>query len=296
MKFLANDSRTLAALRSSTSEAVILSHYIWSAGQLMEGKIKGMLCNLLHQILGLPKNLEVAHAALNRFPAVGCKDSDSDWTEKELRDALLFSFCRSRQRYCLFIDGLDEIHSSDGPAKLLRLLLDIITGVPGLKICVSSRPEPILQRHLSGVPSFRIQDLTCSDVWLYSSGVLEDTLRRSNLILDPGHCQTLVSQLCHMAEGVFLWVCLAVRSLVTGLEKRDGFDTLVRRLDVVPRDVRGLYSSMWDRMGTEKEVYQAEAAIYLNLILNDLEMEPLDWLQEGELLPLHILLATNEEL
>ncbi len=59
---------------------------------------------------------------------------------------LFFEMCRAPHSYCLFVDGLDEIDSSDGGQfSLLELLQDLRDEIPGLKMCVSSRPQPILK-------------------------------------------------------------------------------------------------------------------------------------------------------
>ena len=77
MKFLTDDPRTLQHLRSSSPDAVILSHFIWSAGEMMERKIKGLLCSLLFQLTE-EKDSEMPGVILNKFPRTRSKESTSD--------------------------------------------------------------------------------------------------------------------------------------------------------------------------------------------------------------------------
>jgi hypothetical protein len=149
MKFLADDPRTLELLESAspaTSQSKILSHFIWSAGQPMDATVKGLLCSLLHQVL-VPEP-EACEAVFEKHPSTRMKDFVSDWSDKELRDVFFDVLFHLSRPFCLFIDGLDEVSSSDEQFQVLEIIKDL-RGVPSVKTCVSSRPEPILQQSLS---------------------------------------------------------------------------------------------------------------------------------------------------
>jgi len=178
----------------------------------------------------------------------------------------LFLLRRTPRTYCLFIDGLDEIHPSDGQTTLLGILADLRT-VPHLKVCVSSRPEPTLTKHLSSSPSFRIQDLTHADIRKFASQSLRNALRGYQLTYTMEQYSDLVLEICRMADGVFLWVVLALKSILDGLDRLDQFDELNRRLSVVPTDIKDLYKSIWDRAATDKDVYREDVATCLRLVL-----------------------------
>ena len=81
---------------------------------------------------------------------------------------------------CLFIDGLDEVDPSDGQLWLIDLLRDL-QSIPRLKLCVSSRPEPLLQQYLKQFPMFEIQDLTYADIWLFASHTLRSLFPETHL-------------------------------------------------------------------------------------------------------------------
>lgn len=277
MKFLTDDTRTLQRLRSNSPNATILWHFIWSAGEELERKIKGFLCSMLFQLAEEDK--DGSDAILGNFPRSRSKESPYDWSDRELKEALLLLLCRPSTSYCLFIDGLDEIDPSDGQKNLLGILADLRT-ISGLTMCVSSRPEPTLRRHLNDLPMFRMQDLTRMDIRKFTSRSLHQALRGSHLGFAKDQYADLVSSLCSMADGVFLWVALALKSILDGLDRLDQFDELKRRLSVIPTDIRDLYKAIWDRAATDKEVYQDDVTVCLNLVLTsidiDLPLNPMD--------------------
>ena len=171
--------------------------------------------------------------------------------------------------HCIFIDGLDEIDPSEGPGELLQLLSEM-RSIPKMKLCVSSRPEPRLHDYLKGFPMIEIQHLTHADIWQYTSRSLRKEFQRecsTAFNMKAEHYRRLVGSICHMAEGVFLWVTLALKSLCRGLSGDDSFGELLQRLRLLPNDIRGLYRDMWSRLGEDEEIYQKDAAVYINLIL-----------------------------
>lgn len=271
MKFLAESPRTLELLDSASpaeSRTVVLSHFIWSAGQPIEATVKGLLCSLLYQVLSEQSACE---AVLKKHPGTRTKDSVFDWSQDELQGVLFEVLSALGRPLCLFIDGLDEISSPAGQFQVL----DMINGlrlVPMVKTCVSSRPEAVFQQCLSQYPMFRVQDLTKFDIERFAAHTLKTAFEGSQVDFgedDLKYNGKLLRHICEVANGVFLWVALAVRSLKAGLVKGDGPKELDRRLRALPSDLATLYSSMWDRLGDEKEIYQRDAARYINLLWMD---------------------------
>jgi hypothetical protein len=280
IKFLVQDPRTKQHLTSALGPTQILSHFIWSAGQPIEGRIKGILCSLLYQLFvaAEPNSLQ---SACEGFPEITGKDTHSDWSDKELQAVVEFVIQSSSVNLCIFLDGLDEVHPSDGQISLLKLVKDLCK-LRGLKACVSGRPEPILKRNLNGLPTFRIHDLTARDIQRYASSMLLQRFSSHTNSPDSSisayDLKKLIRELCNRAEGVFLWVALALRSLQDGSEKGDSLGDLHRRLQFLPTDLKDLFGAMWDRLGVDKELYQKDAATYLNLVLtasNVIERVPL---------------------
>lgn len=94
----------------------------------------------------------------------------------------------------------------------------------------------------------------------------------------------LVDDVIAKAEGVFLWVDLAVKILLKGLTNKDDWDMMEKRLDLLPKGIESLYIHMWNRLGEDQKLYRETAALYFRIIL----------LKEISLLQFSI--ATNENL
>jgi len=63
--------------------------------------------------------------------------------------------------------------------------------------------------------------------------------------LDPELRSTLVRGLCDKSAGVFLWVVLALRSILDGLQNGETASTLQRKLDSLPSDLYEMYKRMF---------------------------------------------------
>ncbi|MEJ7658326.1 MAG: hypothetical protein WKG07_01200 [Hymenobacter sp.] len=67
----------------------------------------------------------------------------------------------------------------------------------------------------------------------------------------------LVEAIVQTAAGVFLWVTLVVKSLLSGLRNGDGIRHLRQRLASLPADLKGLYDHMLDSI---ELLYKEEAS------------------------------------
>ncbi|KAM7215819.1 hypothetical protein V8F06_008760 [Rhypophila decipiens] len=297
VKFLVDDPRTRDGLTSyecSARDVVILSHFIWGAGQAMERSVRGMLCSLIYQLID--ENDPMGDKVLKNFPKTKAKDSCSDWSEKELRNVLGFLLGDSSKAFCFFIDGLDEISETDGQLKLMELIREMRAG-SNMKMCISSRPEPILKKHLGLFPTVRMQDLTQADIFKFTSSLLRRRLLDNSIDLNTTEYQKLVYEVCWKAEGVFLWVVLAVRDLLVGIEKGDEMRQLERRLELMPSELQDLYRAMRNRLGTENQLYEEDAATYFNLVILFYDPSITSNFRYTHLsTPLQVLLATDSNL
>ena len=67
------------------------------------------------------------------------------------------------------------------------------------------------------------------------------------------------------AEGVFLWVSLAVKDQIRGLRNDDSPEQLQERLSRLPNEAEGIYIRMLDRID---RIYVREASMFLKMALN----------------------------
>lgn len=270
MKFLATNPTLWNSPRQADGQdPLILSHFLWAAGSPHQKSLRGILLNLLYQLLSNDEH--ALDYVIDTFPDLKLKDFWGDWTLEDLERTMMDSLHAIATRpVFIFLDGLDEFGSSnasvdDDPRDLLDLVARLST-LDNVKMCVSSRPEPVFKNKLSGLCSLRLQDLTRSDMEKYAKAEL-----LSNEVVgleNQKEYQELVNKLCNMADGVFLWTALAVRSLSRGLTNEDDISELYARLEKMPRGLYPLYRDMWERLNEDQHLYMKEAALYFQLVIH----------------------------
>ncbi|PMD28842.1 hypothetical protein L207DRAFT_574642 [Hyaloscypha variabilis F] len=250
IKYVAQDRRTINYLKiwASAETLVTASYFFWNSGTSMQMSQQGLLRSLLHQMLSscpeltcklLPERWE-AHCLFG--------DDPNPMTEAELRHAftLLKNVESTVAKICLFIDGLDEF---DGDHCRLVDFIKELSGYPGIKLCVSSRPWLVFEDAFKTRPSLMIQDLTYPDIMHFvtskfsrSHGFIE--LRKS----EPEYAAQLLKDIAQKSAGVFLWVALVVSSLLDGLSYGDRVSDLQKRLSLLPPDLEKLYRKILDNL------------------------------------------------
>jgi len=263
MNYTSYDPKTQGYLKawSGDTSLIIAKVFFWNSGSALEKSQQGLLRTLLYQVLK-----ESPELASTLFPScqsaqmASLRDADSRdsyWTEKELLSALeqLVSVSSISQRFCFFIDGLDEF---DGDYELLVSLLQRLCSAQHIKICVASRPVPAFKDAFADSPSLELQDLTAVDMREYVSKRLERNPRGKKPAIDEANSySSLVEDILRKASGVFLWVRLVVDRLLKDLDNRDTIKFLRARLDELPGDLTQLFRSM---MGSFDPKHQEEAA------------------------------------
>ena len=263
VKFIVSSPLTQAALDIWRAGAIILFHFLWKPGSRMQNSVKGFLCSILHRALS--RSSEALDSALGKFDKLAFKSSDTDWSTKELTCICLDVLASYPSPLCIFLDGLDEVCAEDGVAALLQLVDDLRT-IPHLKICLASRPEHRLRIRLCKYQQLRVHDLTARDMKLYVQGVLAPSYEAYDV--SSATQQKVTKGLLGKAEGVFLWLHLALRSLIEGLENGDGENELIQRLESLPNEILALYQDMWKRLNDDTTIYRQTAAQYFNLVIS----------------------------
>lgn len=260
MKFMVEDSRMQDLLNqvSPTRTSILASHFIWAAGTSLQKSLRGIISSLLFQILSQDEGAlaNLTSQFLNNRPPLSLKD----WSERQLNEALQMVCSNSRNAVCVFIDGLDEIEPR-ATHKVLNLI-DDLSALPYMKCIVSSRPEEVFSRHFTrrGARTLSMQYFTKSDIRRYATEELDQWID------DSERLKHVVNILCDKAEGVFLWVALAVKGQRLGATYRDDPELLARRLEKLPIGLSELYGDMWSRLNEDKDIYGEQGARYLNLL------------------------------
>ncbi|KAK7915166.1 NACHT domain-containing protein [Apiospora marii] len=289
-KYLLGQSQTQKCLDIWKPNAIIISHFFWRPGTAMQQSIRGLLFSLLYQLL-LEDVPAVDEVRLN-YDKKSTKDSETDWSDRELKSALHLTVDRYPRPIAIFLDGLDEVLPSDGVLKLLEVvdgLKALCAHTGALKICLGSRREPLFCKRLSAYPQLRLEQLNFVDLRRYGRDHIEIPsdyhITGVEIPFDyhiigetqswpqdqEGFKMWLVDSLVYKADGVFLWLCLTVSTITKALNEGEPVEDLVHRIDNLPNGLADLYADMWARMNHNSDYLRARAASYLQVALEGLE-------------------------
>ncbi|KAL8322395.1 hypothetical protein RB597_008228 [Gaeumannomyces tritici] len=282
IKYLLHHPSTKGFLDLWNIDAVIISHFFWRPGTTMQQSIKGLLCSLLYQLLDedTPSATRILHdtSTLNATS----KDSDTDWSPKELQSTLQDIMACYPKPIAMFLDGLDEVLPSDGTLALLELV-DALANSFGqhgrIKICLGARREPLIQRRFGALPQLRLEDLNMADLQRYAKDniviPLDYDVASFSTRLSRGQTfvEWLVEKLVFKAEGVFLHLCLTVKSVTKALHQGDAPDDIRLRIRNLPQELADLYLDMWNRANDDGEQLRMRASRCLQVMLSANEFD-----------------------
>ncbi|KAF5965712.1 hypothetical protein FCOIX_12838 [Fusarium coicis] len=232
IKFVINNNNTKRLLSSWHSNTRVLSHFFWKIGSEPQNSIRGLLCSMLYDLL--LEDGDAINKVLREFKFSESKDFYKEWSPQEAEKVL-----------CFLLDA--SVH-------------------PTLKVCVSSRPETELVRKLENmkVKNLRLDDLTKPEMVVYLRQEF-DTLPR-NLSTDL-EFEKFTAALLEKAQGVFLWLALATKSVTNGIMNGDDQETLSQRIEELPEELESLYQTMWERLNENNRIYRETAARYFRFVI-----------------------------
>ncbi|ENH73409.1 hypothetical protein FOC1_g10008895 [Fusarium oxysporum f. sp. cubense race 1] len=235
VKFILDQEQTNDLVQRWSLDATILSYFFWKIGSEEQKSIKGLWCSLLYQRLQDQQQLILS--ILQRFNHLSRHSEYHDWAMKDLQTVWDYLANVDTRHLCIFIDGLDEIRNEDGFSKLLESI-DAISMFPEIKLYDMLVFVQKRFRELS--PNSRVSSETSRNLrW----------------------------KLADKAQGVFLWLYLATRSVIDGIENTDSENMLFARLNALPGDLENLYIDLWQRMNAKSPVYLETARRYFRYVL-----------------------------
>ncbi|PVH99994.1 hypothetical protein DM02DRAFT_709879, partial [Periconia macrospinosa] len=270
LKLLAESDITRKYLQWWESDVQILRHYFWKPEGGMKCSLKGLWCSILHQLLNLSD--ELTDWVLNENEAARQKAEHHDWSLMEIKSICLRLLVRSGTAYCIFVDGLDEISDEDGSDALLKAL-DHLQGRKEnrIKLCVSSRLEYRFLEKIKVARELKLHFVNKEDMRKFAWKHLKDHLSTGNkhksVTSHDRLLHTIVRRLLSKAEGVFLWLVIAVQSVLRGLRNKDSEEEILLRVEQLPSDLKSLYQDMWNRMNIDEPVYSDSAAVMLSFMI-----------------------------
>lgn len=231
----------------------------------------GLMQGLLYQIVYESEGIDLQAAAADR------KTEDEfawrrPWTKKELSTALnsLVLNLPAKRRFCLFVNGLDEYeldNPEEGNYDDLVKYLNTLAASPCVKLCVSSRPWKVFKDSYAELGSFRIsmQGLNANDMAVFVRRRLAEHPGFGSILERNEAATKLVKTIQETAKGVFLWVALAVKDLRRGLSERDDFETLQRRVELLPKELDVFLERIFRSI---EPVHEMHAARFLLMALH----------------------------
>lgn len=259
MKYLAESSKTQLYLQSwaGNKQVIFATFYFWRHGTDYQKSLGGLLRSLLYSVLAQCPELVSAI-----FPTQWEAAQDGltiHFHKPEIQrafDALMKQpGIYHGRKLVFFIDGLDEFEGHD--ASLVSALLDWAhSGLDNIKICVSSRELPIFQQRFSTCPKFRLHEITYHDIIAFVDDRLQKNEDAKSLHYELEDVLQLGGQLVGKADGVFLWVTLALSALEQGLLNGDSVPLLKEKIDFLPTEVEELFDHIFHSI--QKELHPIE--------------------------------------
>jgi len=262
VKFVANDPRTLRALRSGwagSANMFVASYFFWAAGSAMQRSQQGLLQSLLFDIFRQDPTL-IPTTCSHRWSSAS-PSWQPPWDVSELQGVLrqvagvpasdadgpVSNETHISTKFCIFIDGLDEY---EGDHLEFCDAIKKLSQSTRIKLCVSSRPWNVFEDafgHDAGQKIY-IHELTSKDVRSYAESRLQGHPRWDQIVPSPAAAegQHLLDQITKRSSGVFLWVVLVTRLLREGLTNYDSLSDLQRRLEEFPAELEEVFRSIFE--------------------------------------------------
>ncbi|KAK3348820.1 hypothetical protein B0T25DRAFT_581897 [Lasiosphaeria hispida] len=197
-------------------DALVVSFFLWAIGTKEQRTMRGILCGLLHDILqSQPSSISWL---LEQTPALGTKRYSGDWFEDE------------------------------GYGRMMELVKSLLTRTSA-KLCLASRPEPVLRDVYSKYPMLQLQDLNASDIRIYVQEYLHDHFQYLDKVPGALHDRKIIVELFRRAN-----------------DHKDTYEQIWERIRQCPDELERLYETSWKRHGAET-IYRQEAAGYFKPVL-----------------------------
>lgn len=247
MKYIFASGETKRLLSIWADKYTIADFFFWYLGTPIQKTQEGLSRALLHKILSHhPNHISKALPTMWSESRDGQHEiSPPSFAETQNAFEVLSSSC-DIGRLCLFIDGMDEYVGNycDGIA-----FINSLAQSPHIKIIVSSRPIPECVAAFKHLPQLHLHDLTKPDISTY----IYDKIGRHSYMEklsegNPYGSYQIMSDLVEMSSGVFLWVVLACRSLLSGFTHFDGIAELQSRVNELPRELEDMFQYMLNKV------------------------------------------------
>ncbi|KAI1267626.1 hypothetical protein F5Y18DRAFT_307075 [Xylariaceae sp. FL1019] len=187
-------------------------------------------------------------------------DPIEEMSEDRLIHFLGTALNNMKARTYVFVDGLDECTGDYGD---LVYFLEKLQNKTPIRMCLASRPEPILKRYCARFPSFAMQDYNATSIKAYIKHAVqsaEDRLVECQAIRDT----KLQDAIVRKAQGVIIWARFAIDCLLRVGQRQVSLITLEDALDKLPEDLDRMYERTLRMIPDNVSI---EAALLLHFLL-----------------------------
>lgn len=257
---------------------IFANFFLWRLGGKDQKTWKGLIGSLLYDIVRQTPSItkilfsdrwETEKAWLNIKVNTVIPLTDSDICaafDKLINDSEI----HENFRMCFFIDGLDEFEEpTESYWNLARRIKDWSkASSSNIKLCISSREYPSIERVFSKNQRIHLHKLTSGDI----SRVIWHRLHMNPAFLElqarEGQgTRTLIKKITDEAEGVFLWVVLIIALLQEELASRGNsvsMTHLYQILNAAPKELEKFISQIVETIPSH---HRANAMLLLAMAL-----------------------------
>ncbi|KAF7968466.1 hypothetical protein HWV62_30517 [Athelia sp. TMB] len=214
-------------------EGLLASAFFFSRDTESRNTAKNLLTTLARDIASLhPDAAQDIADALEDEPALASAPLSRQF------DALILGPCRHlpADRLAVFvIDALDESIADDLDTQLLTILRDKATQLPPqVRILLTSRPTRVIEKYLSGRSHIVAHSIDVhsvenkGDIDMYVDRQLRDEAVLHNMGLTSPD-ETIIRDLKHLAEGLFIWIVTVCNFLHTAHRPKDKLQALLSK-------------------------------------------------------------------
>ncbi|KAM7189424.1 hypothetical protein V8F20_010154 [Naviculisporaceae sp. PSN 640] len=207
--------------------------------------LKSILSQILTESASYPYDLVSAY--LDKTEAFGRHGRGWDWSEAELEGHIRQSILRvahPSQPFTLILDGIDGCPDEEPVCSFVEGVLKI----PFVRVCISSRPNPLFDTCELLRLRLRLEDHTAGDIQHYTSSKLK------SLGISPDATATIAHRIVEKSKGVFLWAHLVVLNLPPPWCD----EAMFSYLDHIPTVLDQLYAFILNGMLDDSETRRAE--------------------------------------
>ncbi|KAI1770162.1 hypothetical protein F4818DRAFT_276901 [Hypoxylon cercidicola] len=250
MKFLCKNQLARRYLEnwSSGKALVFAKTFFWRLGNDSQKSLTGLIRTLLYETLSaapalipiiFPTHWGRVGGLLNSMTTL-----ELDEIEQAFDNLLTNQITFEKHKIVFFIDGLDEYKGHH--TGLVRKLFSWTSSNPdNLKICVASREWTQFTVGFERCPKLRIHKCTHEDI----SAFVNHRIKQCSENFRPAIHDSLgflVEKITSKAEGVFIWVRLALNATEDGILNGDSVSDLEAKIDAFPSELGDLYQHLFD--------------------------------------------------